>query len=89
MGKPPFSAEVQPDSEKERAARAAARRLRMTARIEREGCAETPSEPNPRGAAGVELAYRLTLGTYALLGKTITRIPRAEWPVVIRRLDTP
>ncbi|MFT5358722.1 MAG: hypothetical protein ACI9KE_005961 [Polyangiales bacterium] len=89
MGTPPLLAEEQRDLEKERAARAAARRLRMTARIEREGCAELPADLNPSGAAGVELAYRLTLSTYALLGKPITRIPRAEWPALIRRPDSP
>lgn len=89
MGTPPLLAEEQPDSEKDRAARAAARRLRMTARIEREGCSESPADVNPSGAAGVELAYRLTLSTYALVGKPIARIPRAQWPALIRRPDSP
>jgi hypothetical protein len=87
MGTPQSFAEAQRDLENERTARAAARRLWMTARVEREDRAELPTDVGPSGAAGMELAYCLTLGTYALLGKAITRVPRAKWPALVRRPD--
>ncbi len=71
--------------ESRRAERAAARAARITAEVVRPGTVAPPPD-GLRGAPAVALASELTVATYALLGRSVARLPRSEWPVVRRTL---